>query len=251
LRRLLLTVRYIGTAYHGWQIQKNAVTVQSVLQDALAKTLDEEITVHGCSRTDAGVHALTYCLHFDTESQIPEKGIVMMLNRYLPDDIAALDCRAVPDDFHAQYSCKGKLYEYRIYTGSIRDPFRHSLCWHYPYKLDAQLMDRAARHIVGRKDFRAFCATGGNTEDTVRNVTHVSVRTEGDETVVSVAADGFLYNMVRIIVGTLVYVSQGKIAEDELPRIIESRDRTRAGITAPPCGLCLSKVFYEGCDGNG
>ena len=242
--RYLMTIRYIGTNYHGWQVQQNALAVQPTVQDALEKILCIRPNVTGCSRTDSGVHALKYCFHFDCDGKIPPEKMVRAVNAKLPHDIAAYDCKIVPDDFHARYSVKSKRYIYKIYNGRQRDPFSENLAHHITTPLDEKIMNAAAKRFIGTHDFTAFCAAGASTLDNVRTVYDAFVERNGDNVTFSVCADGFLYNMVRIMTGTLIETSLGKFSPDEIGAVIESKDRNRAGITAPPHGLYLYDVEY-------
>lgn len=245
MRNLLLTLSYVGVNYHGWQVQPNGVTVQEKLQEALKSVLQAETPVTGCSRTDSGVHAEMFCCNIRTENKIPCDKLVSALNANLPYDIAVNDCREVNEDFHARYDCKGKEYVYRIWNSRVRNPFYEGRALHYPYKLDTEKMNEAAKAFLGTHDFKGFCSAGSSVKTTERTVTLSEVEREGDLVTFRVAADGFLYNMVRIMVGTLLEVSQGKISAEELPSIIESKSRNRAGFTAAPEGLYLHKVNYE------
>lgn len=245
MRNLLLTIRFLGTAYHGWQIQQNAVTVQEKLQAALKTVLGSQPDIKGCSRTDTGVHAACFCVSLKTESRIPCDRLPAALNVNLPKDIAALACREVPEDFHARYNAKGKRYIYKILNTPLRDPFYEGLALHYPHPVDETLLNDACRGFIGTHDFSSFCSSGSSVSDTVRTVSEASVSRQGDVVLFSVSADGFLYNMVRIMVGTLLAVSEGKISAQDIPCIIAARDRSRAGITAPPHGLYLDEVFYD------
>ena len=251
MARLMLTLRYDGTAYHGWQVQQNAVTVQQVLQDAIERITGVRSGVTGCSRTDAGVHARMFCCAVDTASPLRGEKLCAALNAVLPRDVAVYDVKEMPDAFHPRYDARGKRYEYVIYNGRMRDPFCEGYAWHIRYPLDDVRLDAAAKDLVGTHDFAAFCASGSSVEDTVRTVTHAAVRREGDRVIFSVEADGFLYNMVRIMVGTLADMASGKLAYDAIPSILASCDRNRAGMTAPPQGLFLQAVRYDMTDGNG
>ena len=246
MRNLLLTLRYDGSNYHGWQIQQNAVTVQQVFQDALGKILGECPDVKGCSRTDSFVHALEFCVSFRTERDIPCARRVGALTHFRPEDIAALSCREVPPDFHARYSCEGKQYVYRIWNRQTPDPFLRGRALHYWYPLDLDRLNPAAACFTGRHDFTSFCAVDarepGNME---RTVTKAVWSRECDMVQFTVAADGFLYHMVRIMVGTMLRVAQGKLEPEEISRILLAKDRAAAGPTAPPQGLYLQKVFYK------
>ncbi|MBQ3150529.1 MAG: tRNA pseudouridine(38-40) synthase TruA [Clostridia bacterium] len=246
MRNLLITMRYDGSAYHGWQVQQNAVTVQQVFQDSIEKLTGVRENVTGCSRTDSGVHALMYCCNFRTNSKIPCERMPFALNAHLPDDISVYDCREVPDDFHARYSCTSKRYIYKIWNTPFRNPFYNGKYLVYPKKLDEEQLDRAAKSFIGTHDFCGFASSGGSVEDTVRTVTYCGVRRCGDEVFFEVEADGFLYNMVRIMVGTVLSVAEGRIDALCIPDIIESKDRERAGFTAPAHGLYLKEVNYGG-----
>ena len=185
-----------------------------------------------------------YCVSLKTDMNIDCLGALRAMNTALPPDIAVIDCREVSSDFHPRYSCKSKEYVYKIYNGSIRNPFLQKYAFHYRYALDAELMDREAQAFLGKHDFSGFCSARSDIEDTVRCVKNVNVKREGDMVLFTVEADGFLYNMVRIMVGTLLFVNEGKIKPGELKDVIESKDRSRAGKTAPPQGLYLNRVNY-------
>jgi tRNA pseudouridine38-40 synthase len=240
----LITLRFDGSAYHGFQVQENAVSVCEVFQDAVEKILKIRYDVKGCSRTDAGVHARMFCLSMKADTAIPPESLLRALNTALPEDIAVVDICIVPDDFHARYSCVSKTYRYLICNAAAKDPFRPTRVLHYPRPLDADFLDKQARGFTGEHDFSAFCATGASVRDTVRNVYSAAVWRDGDDVVFEVRADGFLYNMVRIMVGTLLEIAEGRIAADTIPDIIKSRDRNRAGKTAPARGLYLYHVEY-------
>lgn len=244
MRNLLLTIRYDGSSYHGWQVQKNAVTVQQVFQKAVGKLFCEKIDIKGCSRTDSGVHANMYCVSFKTDKNIPCKNIIAGLNTYLPKDIAVTDCKEVAPDFHARYSVRSKKYVYRVYNAQIRDPFLKDYAFHYRYPINADYLNTESQAFVGTHDFCGFCSSRSDVEDTVRTVYSFSVERKGDEVIFSVEANGFLYNMVRIMVGTLLFVNEGKIRPGELAQIIDSKERKRAGKTAPAQGLYLNSVKY-------
>ena len=245
MRNLLLTISYDGKCFHGWQIQQNALTVQEVFQAALAKIIGDSFDVKGCSRTDSGVHANMYCVSVKTAHPIPCERLKAALNRWLPLSVAVLGCREVGADFHARYSCKSKEYVYKIWNAQVRSPFLDGYALHYRYPLDERLLNEAAQAYVGLHDFTSFCTPDKREQgDLRRNVLHFSVTRDGDMVTMRVEADGFLYNMVRIMVGTLLRIAQGKIAPDGIPAIIERRDRQFAGPTAPPCGLYLNKVKY-------
>lgn len=248
LKNLLFTLRYDGTDYHGWQVQENANTVQQTFQDAAERICGVRDNVIGCSRTDSGVHADMYCCNMRTESSLSPEKWKSAMNGVLPHDIAVTDCREVPFEFHARYDCSGKRYIYRIWNAQERNPFISRYSYHYKYPLDADFLNRQASQMLGTHDFSAFCAAGAGTVDNVRTLTRAEVVRRGDEVLMYFEADGFLYNMVRIMVGTLLDISRGRIAADTLPDIISSLSRDRAGTTAPACGLCLEQVFYNGKD---
>lgn len=245
MRNLLVTLRFDGRAFHGWQVQKNAATVMQTFQDALEAVLGNRPDVKGCSRTDSGVSAAMYGVSFCTGSRIPCERLIPALNVKLPPAVAVTACREVPPDFHARYSCRGKRYCYRILNTPVRDPFYEGLALHIPYPLDAAFLHKQARQFVGTFDFAAFQNSGSPVENTVRTIFDCSVARRGDLIEFSVAGDGFLYNMVRIMTGTLLNIAQGSLAADSIPDIIASRDRGRAGATAPACGLMLMEVFYD------
>ncbi len=243
--RYLLTLRYLGTNYHGWQVQENALAVQPLVQDALTELFPHRPGVSGCSRTDSGVHANMYCCHFDSDLVRDPHGVICSANRNLPDDIALTDCRVVADDFHARYSVKAKEYEYVIYNGKYRHPMWQGRAYYYRFPLDVEKMNEGAKAFVGTYDFTSFCAQGAKEGDKTRTVYWAQVERKGDLVVFRVRADGFLYNMVRIMVGTLLRISQGKIEPCQIPQIIAGKNRNLAGPTAPPEGLYLNQVFYE------
>ena len=245
MKRLLLTIQYDGTAYHGWQVQANARSVQETFQDAVEKVFGERLDVKGCSRTDSGVHANRYCLTLDTDMAIGNDGVVMALNTQLPADIAVLCCREVPLDFHPRYSCTKKQYVYKIYNAPTRNPFWRNTAYYYRYPINVALLNEAAQAFLGTHDFAGFCSVKSDVEDTVRTVYRAEVERDGDLVLFTFEADGFLYNMVRIMVGTLLFVNEGKLAPEALPDVIASQDRSRAGRTAQPQGLYLNDVFYD------
>ena len=220
MRKLKITIQYDGSSYHGWQVQKNAVTVQEVFQDAVEKVFLKRLDVTGCSRTDSFVHANMYVLTLETDMNISNEGVIMALNSKLPSDIAVIDCEECESDFHPRYSCKSKEYIYKLYNGKRPNAF------------------------LPKYAYSGFCSAKSDVEDTVRSVKSFKVWREGDIVYFKVEADGFLYNMVRIMVGTLLFVSEGKIKKDELKDIILSKERKRAGKTAPPQGLYLNKINY-------
>lgn len=245
MRNLLLILRFDGQAYHGWQVQPNGITVQQCVQDAVEAVTGVRAAVTGCSRTDAGVHAMMYCCNFRTEHSIPCDRLVCALNAHLPRDIAVYGCKEVSLDFHARYACTGKEYVYHIWNSRVCNPFWEGRALHYPYVIDAAYLNQQAQDFVGRHDFSAFCAAGGSVEDKVRTVRAAHVMRKGEIVSFYVEADGFLYHMVRIMVGTLLNLEQGKLESGSIPAILEGLDRTRAGITVPAQGLYLNRVFYQ------
>lgn len=245
LRNLLITISYDGKHFHGWQIQQNACTVQEAFQKALSKIIGDDFDVKGCSRTDSGVHANMYCISLKTTHPIPAQRLKAALNRWLPLSIAVLDCVEVDLDFHARYSCKSKEYIYKIWNSEVRNPFLDGYALHYRYKLDENMLNRAAQAYVGSHDFTSFCTLDSRERgDMVRTVKAFSVTRSGSLVTMKVEADGFLYNMVRIMVGTLLRIQQGKLRADSIPEIIEKKDRRYAGPTAQACGLYLNRVNY-------
>ncbi len=239
-----LTLCYDGTEYHGWQRQQNAYTVQQCLEEAVSCMLKRNVTIEGCSRTDAGVHAREYVCSFGGDMSVPLDKVPYALNALLPDDICVLKCERERESFHARFSCKGKEYRYVIDNSPNKNPFTRNYAWHYPFPLDFEKMQEASLAMTGIRDYSAFCASGAQVRDKVRNLKRTELSKEGNIITLKTEADGYLYNMVRIIAGTLVYSGNGKIAPCDINDIIESGDRRKAGITAPPRGLYLEKVFY-------
>lgn len=245
-RNLLLKIQYDGSGYHGWQVQENAQSVQGVFQEALQKVLGMQPDIKACSRTDTGVHAREFCISMKLNHGIPCERLVGALNHFLPADMVVLSCETVPQDFHARYSCRGKRYVYEIWNSEIRNPFLRDRVLHYYHPIDEKRLNEAAQHFIGCHDFTSFCTLDKrDLGDFTRTVTESSVTREGDMVRFTVAADGFLYNMVRIMVGTLLAVQQGRFQPDDIPLILERRSRKYAGPTAPACGLYLQKVFYD------
>lgn len=244
MKRVMLTVAYDGTAYHGWQIQPNGETIEGILNRCLSETLGEKIEVIGASRTDSGVHAMGNIAVFDTDSPIPADKISYALNQRLPEDIKIQKSEEVASDFHPRHCESRKTYEYRIYCAPFPMPVKR-LYAHYTYiPMDMERMRRGASYLVGKHDFKSFCSAESQVETTVRQVDSVEVVQEGQEIVIRVAGRGFLYNMVRIIAGTLMEVGRGHIAPEEVKTILEAKDRQAAGPTAPACGLTLVKYEF-------
>ncbi len=240
-----LTLSYDGTDYCGFQLQPNGQTIQGCLEDALTKVYKTDIKVKGCSRTDAGVHARMYVCSYIAPDCVPADKLPLAVRAYLPEDICVSKCQLVSDEFHARYDNSGKTYCYTINTAMFQDVFTRRFEWHYPKKLDVDKMQKAADCFLGSHDFSGFMSAGSNIIGTVRTISRLDVISEGDRVKIYIRADGYLYNMVRIIAGTLVMVGNGKIPPDDMTDIINSCDRTRAGITAPPEGLTLYEVHYE------
>ena len=247
MNRIKLTLSYDGTDFHGWQVQPNARTVQGELQKALQELFGVSMVVQGCSRTDAGVHAKNFVCHADLPRRFPLDKLPFALNALLPPDIAVKRAEAAPDDFHARFSCTGKTYSYRLLNARIRDPFEKHRAGFWPTPLNAERMDRFAQEFVGVHDFAAFMATGSVMENTVRKILSFDVKRDDDLIIFTVCGNGFLYNMVRIMVGTLIYADVGKL-DRSISEIITSGDRTLAGITVPPQGLYLEQPYFHPLD---
>ena len=245
MRKFLLTLKYHGADFVGWQVQKNGLAVQQCLQDALEKMLGHRPDVTGCSRTDSGVHAEGYCAVFCSDTEKECERISLGLNALLPDSVSVWDCREVALDFHPRYDAKAKEYIYRLYDGMSPDPFLRGLAWHYKGHLDVEKMQRAADLLVGRHDFRSFMAQGSKIVDTVRRIYWFRVTRRERLIEFRVCGDGFLYNMVRILVGTLIFVSRDRLRVEDMPAVLAAKDRSAAGQTAPAEGLYLYKVYYH------
>lgn len=236
---------YVGTAYHGWQVQKNAVTVEETLEKALSTVVCHPVKCTGAGRTDAGVHAETYIANFRTTSRIPCDRIPLAVNTRLPDDIVVVKATEVPKNFNAIGSCIKKEYTYRIYNSRLGNAFYVNRAWFYPKHLDEAVMQRAADCFVGTHDFSAVRAVGTDVRSPVRTVYYFDISRTGDLIECRVCANGFLYNMVRAMVGTCVYAAEGKFAPEEVSAILESKNRTAAGPTVPPGGLYMTKLWYD------
>ena len=249
MKNIALRLRYDGSRYHGWQVQKNAITVAQTMEEALAKVCGERGKLTGCGRTDAGVHALRYCANFHSDCTVPVDRMPLAVNSRLPDDIAVVDAVEVPDDFNAIGSCVKKEYVYKILNSRIPDPFLADRVCFYPQRLDISLMQAAARAFEGTHDFKAVRSEGTQTKTTVRTVYWCRAEKDGDLITVSICANGFLYNMCRAMVGTMVYASYGKLIPEEIPALLEKRDRRLTGPTMPPQGLYLNRVWYDGAAG--
>ncbi len=243
-KRIRLTVAYDGTAYCGWQVQPGVVTIESELNRCLSDLLKEDIQVIGASRTDSGVHAMGNIAVFDTTARMPAEKVSYALNQRLPEDIRIQKSEEVPIDWHPRHQNSRKTYEYRIYRGEFPMPVKRLYSLFTYHKLNVEAMQLAAGFFVGEHDFKSFCQVGAQVESTVRTIYDLTVEEQGAELVIRVTGNGFLYNMVRIIAGTLMEVGQGKKKPEDIPLIIEAKNRQAAGPTAPPQGLMLVKYQY-------
>lgn len=242
--RVCLTVAYDGTNYHGWQVQPNGITVESVLNQALSALLGENIAVIGASRTDSGVHSLGNVAVFDTATRMPADKISYALNQRLPEDIVVQESKEVPADFHPRKCESRKTYEYKILNRKFRDPTRRFDTYFYYYGLDVEKMRRAAGYLVGEHDFKSFCSVHAQVESTVRTIYEADVTKTGDVISIRLTGSGFLYNMVRIIAGTLLLAGNGAIEPEAVQEILQKRDRSAAGPTAPACGLTMVGIVF-------
>jgi tRNA pseudouridine38-40 synthase len=250
--KIALVLSYYGAAYHGWQRQNNGMTIQELVETAVEKTCGKPTYVSGCGRTDAGVHAKYYVASMELDTSIPMDRLPAALNARLPYDVVIHKAVQVPDDFDARFSCVCKEYTYVIHNARTRDPFTVDRAYFYSRPLDADAMHRAAQYFVGKQDFAAVKNEGTPVKSTVRTIYYCNVERKGDRIYIRVCADGFLYNMVRSIAGTLMYCGVGKIAPEAIPAILASGDREQAGPTAPACGLYMSALTYnmEALDGR-
>ena len=248
MRNIKLTLCYDGSAFHGYQQQDNAETVEAALKKALRRLIGEDVKPVSCSRTDAGVHAEMFVCNFKTETDRENEKLLRGLNALLPPTVAVQTCEDVPLSFHARYDCTGKEYRYLIWNAPVRNPFYVGRAVHVPYALDVERMDKAAKLFLGTHDFSAYCASGSEVKSKVRTITACSVRRNGELVVFSVRGNGFLYNMVRIMAGTLLSLSAGGLTEEDIMRSLKSGKRTDAGPTAKAEGLYLHEVYYE--EGN-
>jgi len=246
MKNIAIRIMFDGSRYHGWQVQKSDTTVAGTLESVLSRLCEHPVKIHGCGRTDAGVHAELYCANFKTSSGIPTDRFPLAINSLLPDDISVQSAMQVHDDFDSNLSCIKKEYTYRIFNSRIRDPFFADRAYFYPQTLDLDVMRSAAEHFVGKHDFAAVRSVGTETKTTVRTVFWYEIEENGSLVEFRACADGFLYNMARAMVGTLLYVSEGKIAPDDLPHLLETKDRRLTGPTVPPNGLYLTRIWYDG-----
>lgn len=244
-RNIALKLMYVGTAYHGWQVQKNAVSVAETLEKALSTVVCHPVKCTGAGRTDAGVHAEVYIANFHTRSSIPTDRIPLAVNTRLPDDIVVVKATEVPEHFNAIGSCLRKEYTYRIYNSRLGNAFYVNRAWFYPKHLDEQVMQRAADQFVGTHDFAAVRSVGTDVKSTVRTVYYYQVERQGNLILLRVCANGFLYNMARAMAGTVVYCAEGKIQPEEIGKILDSGNRTAAGPTVPPGGLYMTHLWYD------
>ena len=243
MRNLKLTIQYDGTRYCGWQKQPNSSGIQGTIEYAIYEITKEKVNITGSGRTDAGVHALGQVANFKTRSSIPANRFPDALNAKLPKDISIIDCQEVSEDFHSRYSATGKIYRYLIYNKPYRSPLYKDTSYHVRYDLDIQKMRSEAKSLLGTHEFKGFMSSGSSVKDTVRTIHNITIEESGDLIVLEVEGNGFLYNMVRIIVGTLVDIGRGRI-DKSMEEIIASQDRGEAGHTAPAHGLFLKKVDY-------
>ena len=245
MRNVAITLKYLGTAYHGWQVQKTQVTVGETVEKAVAMVVGHPVHVTGCGRTDAGVHARVYIANFRTTSRIPVDRLPYALNTHLPLDIVVTEAREVPEGFNAIGSCVKKEYTYLIYNSAIKDPFYVNRAWFYPKHLDEKVMQLAGSQFVGTHDFAAVRSVGTEVKSTVRTVYYYRVERDGDLISLRVCANGFLYNMARAMAGTCVYAAEGKFPPEAVSQILLDGNRTAAGPTVPPGGLYMTKLWYD------
>lgn len=244
MRNIKLTIEYDGSRYHGWQSQPNVITIQEEIEKALKKITKEDITIFGSGRTDKGVHALGQVANFITNSKIEASKFMLALNSLLPKDIVIINSEEVQKEFHSRFSAIRKQYEYRIYNSKIRSPINRNFSYHVYYNLDLEKIIEASKYFEITSDFSAFMASNSTVKDTIRTIYKLTIRKENNFLIVNITGNGFLYNMVRIIVGTLIDTGRGKIAVEDIPKIIKTADRKKAGHTAPPQGLYLKEVYY-------
>ncbi|EOD01024.1 tRNA pseudouridine(38-40) synthase TruA [Caldisalinibacter kiritimatiensis] len=245
MRNIKLTIEYDGTRFYGWQKQPNVITVQEEIEKAINKITGEEIKIIGAGRTDRGVHAKAQVANFNTASRIPADRIKFALNSQLPEDISIKESEEVGEDFHSRYSAVGKEYRYLVYNNKTRSPLLRNYAYYVPYKLDVENIKAASKYFIDTYDFKGFMSSGSSVKDTVRTIYDFSVLKKDSTIEFRIKGNGFLYNMVRIIVGTLIEVGNNKIKVEDIPNIIKSKDRSNAGHTALPQGLYLYRVYYN------
>lgn len=244
MRNIKLTIEYDGTNYQGWQKQKRGSTIQNTLEEAIRVLTNEEIEVIGSSRTDAGVHAKGFVANFKTNSKIPSEKYREAINHKLPKDIVILNSEEVDEEFHARYNARGKTYSYSILNRDVPSAINRNYLYHVKRKLDIEAMKEACKYFIGTYDFSAFKSSGSSVKTTIRTIFELYIEENNDIIKVYVTGDGFLYNMVRIIVGTLIMVGSNEIKPNEIENIIAEKDREKAGICVPATGLVLEKVYY-------
>ncbi len=247
MRNFKVLISYKGTNYHGWQRQNNAVTVQQTVEEAISKLIGAPVAVNGCSRTDTGVHPFRFCFNFKHDCSIPCDGFVKGLNALLPDDIYVISCEEESDDFHARFSAKGKEYTYIVSNANKMRALYYDTCLFYDKELDVECMNNAAKLFIGEHDFGAYCKAEAKDHlaTTVREIWDFSVSKSDSIISFTVSGNGFLHNMVRILVGTLIYISEGKRTEEDIIKSLQTGDRELAGMTAPPNGLYLNRIIYN------
>lgn len=243
-RNIKILIEYDGTNYHGWQKQKNGISIQEILETTLTDVLGHEVKLNGAGRTDAGVHAFGQTANFVTACKIPVEKLPYALNSLLPQDIVVNAACEVPQDFHAQYSAKGKAYKYIINNGEFPSAINASREYFCPYGLDIELMKQVLDLIIGTHDFKGFMASGSTVKNTFRTIQEAVLEVKNQKITINLKADGFLYNMVRIIAGTLIDIARGKLSIEDMKMALETGDRKLTGKTAPPQGLYLMKVYY-------
>lgn len=244
MRNIKLVIEYDGTNYVGWQKQKNGLSISEVIEKAIFHITKEEVSLIGSGRTDAGVHARGQVANFFTNSNIPPLKFKDAINSKLPEDISIIKSLEVDEEFHARYSSKGKWYSYTILNRIEPSPFYRKYAAHIKYNIDLEKMIQASKYFIGTHDFASFKSEGSSVKTTVRTIYRLDIQKQGDVIRLDFEGDGFLYNMVRIITGTLIDVARGRIKPDDIDYILKSKNRSLAGFTAPACGLCLEKVYY-------
>lgn len=245
MSNIAVKLSYDGTNYHGWQRQNNGITIQQTLEEGIYRLLGARVTVSGAGRTDAGVHAKRYVANFKADCHIPMDRLPFALNAQLPEDIAVWAAVQVPDSFDARFDCTKKEYAYYLYSSPMRDPFLANRAYRFPYPIDVGAMREGARYFVGQQDFASVRSQGTPVSSTVRTVYHCEVTQDEGLICIRVCGDGFLYNMVRAIAGTLVYVGSGKLAPDDVKTVLLAQDRELAGPTLPACGLFMNRLWYD------
>lgn len=245
MKRFKMIVAYDGTNYNGFARQPNGITIQETLEEAISKIVQHEVRTLGAGRTDQGVHAKGQCVTFDSETRVPEEKLARAINSQLPLDISVKSVEEVSMDFQPRFGAKRKTYRYQILNSQVRDPFLYKYSLQYPYKIDIERMQEAANQMVGEHDFACFCSAGSSVKDTVREIYSIEIKKHEDLITVDICGNGFLYNMVRIIIGTLLRVNEGKLSTGDIIKIINGKDRQKAGPTVPPQGLTMLDIIYE------